>query len=343
MDRKYNEFCKKVLKKELFNEGLDKLIDVKLKIIPINIKNCSGYVIPNIENSEYKIVINAGSYFNMTEEDKYFYTYVTLCHEIEHIKTLEKTKDKNFNDFEHFVSLLEYLAYLEKYNISFDNLNFGLKLKQLISMELKRNYKVSTSELKSSFMGYRKARNSVLFKHHNENIDSIIKSLELLNNNMQLCYDGNGVSYDKFEYFFSKATAYIKKYPEILNVYKILTNFFDCNDGSIKNIYDIYLNINDNNKEFYNKYILNLLSISRPTKSFEEQIKEIGFRKYLEELINNYNDDVINYYKNIKLGNIFIDDEKILYENLKVLLTRMKKLNYIMISYDLKRSSGIIM
>lgn len=33
MDRKYNEFCKKNLKKELFNEGLDKLIDVELKII----------------------------------------------------------------------------------------------------------------------------------------------------------------------------------------------------------------------------------------------------------------------------------------------------------------------
>ena len=98
-----------------------------------------------------------------------------------------------------------------------------------------------------------------------------------------------------------------------------------------------------NNKEFYSKYILNLLSISRPTKLFEEQIKDIGFRKYLEELINNYNDDVINYYRNIKLGSIFIDNEKILYENLKILLARMKKLNYIMMAYNLKRNSGIIM
>jgi len=343
MDRKYNEFCKKNLKKELFNEGLDKLIDVELKIIPINIKKCSGYVIPNFENSEYKIIINAGSYFSMTEDDKYFYTYVTLCHEIEHIKTFEKTKDKNFNDFEHFISLLEYLTYLEKYNASFDNLSLGLKIKQLIAMELKRNYKVSTGELKSSLIGYKKAKNSELFKQHNANIDSIIKSLELLNNDMQLCYDCNGVSYDKFEYFFSKASVYIKKHPEILNVYKILTNFFNLNDGSAKNIYDIYLNINDNNKEFYSKYILNLLSISRPTKLFEEQIKDIGFRKYLEELINNYNDDVINYYRNIKLGSIFIDNEKILYENLKILLARMKKLNYIMMAYNLKRNSGIIM
>ena len=66
------------------------------------------------------------------------------------------------------------------------------------------------------------------------------------------------------------------------------------------------------------------------------------FKLYLEELINNYNLNAIHYYQNIELGKIFIDNEKILYENLKIILERIQNLNKISKSYCLKRTTGII-
>ena len=104
--------------KEVFNElynaadevEKEKLNNVRLKVIPISIINCSGYMIPNIKKSEYRIIINARNYSKLSLEDKKFYTYITICHEVEHIKAFEKTKDENYYVFEHFMTLIEYIS-----------------------------------------------------------------------------------------------------------------------------------------------------------------------------------------------------------------------------------------
>ena len=56
MNINYKEFCESVFNTEVEKE---KLNNVTLKILPISIINCSGYMIPNIKKSEYKIIINA--------------------------------------------------------------------------------------------------------------------------------------------------------------------------------------------------------------------------------------------------------------------------------------------
>ena len=59
MNINYKEFCESVFNTEVEKE---KLNNVTLKILPISIINCSGYMIPNIKKSEYKIIINASNY-----------------------------------------------------------------------------------------------------------------------------------------------------------------------------------------------------------------------------------------------------------------------------------------
>lgn len=335
---KYSNYCKMVFESEIKKE---KLKNIKLKVLSLFFLKSSGYIKPNIEESSYELIINSSNYSEMKKQDKLFYTYVTICHEIEHIKTFEKTKNKDFYDYEHFISLLEYISYLEENNISFNKINLGLKAKQIILESLKRNYKVSTNELKCSLVGYKKARESNLTKDRN-NIDIIIKSLDFLNKNMQIYYDKNGVAIDKISYSVVKTSRYIKKYPEIIKEYKILSNFFEEN-GELKDLYNIYLNITEENKEFYSKYIINLLSVSQVTDKFICTLKDKEYKRYLEELINKYSNSVIDYYQKIELGRIFIEEDKALYDNLKVLLKRIKSLNELSKSCNLnKRTSMII-
>ena len=86
--------------KQLEKEGFD---GVTLKIINSPIVKSNGYVKPNIKNGKYEVVINLNSFKNLSSDDAMFYMYETIAHEIEHIKTFEKTKEDGFCDYEHFV------------------------------------------------------------------------------------------------------------------------------------------------------------------------------------------------------------------------------------------------
>ena len=206
---------------------------------------------------------------------------------------------------------------------------------------LKRNYNISTNELKCSLIGYEKAKEANVSKP-SKNINIIIESLRFLNQNMELCYNKNEVPVDKFALYLSKTCNYVKKYPKILEDYKILLNFFDTK-GRLKEIYEVYSNIDDKNKKFYDEYIIKLLSVIKPNEAFSQSLNDNVYKKYIEELIDEYNKKVMYYYQNIQLGTIFIENEKYLYENLKILLERIKRLNKISNDFNLNKRTGIIL
>lgn len=327
----YKNYCKNIFECEIEKE---KINNATLKILPLGTLFSSGFIKPNIEKSNYKVVINSSSYANMKESNKLFYMCVTIFHEIEHIKTFEKTKNETFFDYEHLISLMEYITYLEEFDIPYNKIDIGIKTKQLITRSLKKNYKVSSSEIKCSLVGYEKAINCCFIKNK-DTIYTIIESLRFLNNNMQLFYNKSDVPIDKFALFIIKTSKYINKYPELLKEYKILNNFF-YTDGRMKNIYDIYLNINEKNKTFYDKYLINLLSVSLINDNFLSSLDDDNYKEYISRLICNYTDSIVNYYENIELGNIFVGNKKILYDNLKILLLRIKNLNNLSMKCGIK-------
>lgn len=335
MTDEYKKFCYEIFEKE--SKGLK---NAKLKILPMDLFKLSGYVRPNFKKKNYVVVINSNIHSKMSNFERRFYTYVTICHEIEHIRIFEESKKETIFDFEYLMTIMEYISYLSEFSIPFDNEEIGFKSRQLIMKSIKNNYSISTGELKCNLEGYKKAY--LNYREQSKKISTIIESLIFLNNNMQLYFDKDILAVDKFAYFLIRTSNYIKKYPQILQEYKILNNLFD-NNGNIKTIYEIYSNSKNNTIVFYNKLIINLLSTIKVDDELIGNINESSYKIYLETIIDDYINSVIYYYKNIKLGMVFIEKEKILYENLKILLNRVKNLDTIVETYNLNKKTGLIL
>ena len=206
---KNKDYCKKVFSEELEKEGFD---GVTLKIINSPIVKSNGYVKPNIKNGKYEVVINLNSFKNLSSDDAMFYMYETIAHEIEHIKTFEKTKEDGFCDYEHFVSLLEYISYLYELRQPAIDINMSLVKRVILSRKMSRNYDVSTGEIKASLEGYKKAKEKSGYKKDDKKVDIIIKSLEFLNDNLEVTYDRNNlvVIYKKGKNNINELMDYLK-------------------------------------------------------------------------------------------------------------------------------------
>lgn len=328
---KNKDYCKKVFSEELEKEGFD---GVTLKIINSPIVKSNGYVKPNIKNGKYEVVINLNSFKNLSSDDAMFYMYETIAHEIEHIKTFEKTKEDGFCDYEHFVSLLEYISYLYELRQPAIDINMSLVKRVILSRKMSRNYDVSTGEIKASLEGYKKAKEKSGYKKDNKKVDIIIKSLEFLNDNLEVTYDRNNVPGLKLNIFLRNASSYLKKYPELLSEYKILGIVF--NENGIKSIEELYNERNSENARLIDNVILSVISVDNVPEREDIRI-------YLCELISNYNQKTIDFYRNMKYGKVFIDDEMKLADNLRVMMNKSKYLNTVLRSMGMENKQGVVL
>lgn len=328
---KNKDYCKKVFSEELENEGFD---GVTLKIINSPIVKSNGYVKPNIKNGKYEVVINLNSFKNLSSDDAMFYMYETIAHEIEHIKTFEKTKEDGFCDYEHFVSLLEYISYLHELRQPAIDINMSLVKRVILSRKMSRNYDVSTGEIKASLEGYKKSKEKSGYKKDDKKVDIIIKSLEFLNDNLEVTYDRNNVPGLKLNIFLRNASSYLKKYPELLSEYKILGIVF--NENGIKSIEELYNERNSENARLIDNIILSVISVDNVPEREDIRI-------YLCELISNYNQKTIDFYRNMKYGKVFIDDEMKLADNLRVMMNKSKYLNTVLRSMGMENKQGVVL
>lgn len=328
---KAKDYCKKVFDKEIQRE---KLNDVTLKIINTPLNNSNGYVNPNLKKETYQIVINLNSFKNLNEQDKIFYIYETISHEIEHIKTFQKTQEEDFIDYDHFMSILEYISYLFELKQPALNMNMSLVKKILLNKKMNRNYDVSSNELKASLEGYKKAKQYSESNKDSKKVDIILSSIEFLNNNIEVTYDRYNVPNIKMNMFLRNASIYIKRFPEILDKYKSLKLIF--NKEGIKSIEELYSIRNDKNAKIIDNVVLGIININNIPE--DENIRD-----YISNLIVDYNHKVINYYKNMNIGKVFIDDERKLNENMNIMLKRVKYLNMVLSSMNRKNEYGLIL
>lgn len=328
---KSRDYCKKVFSEEIQREGLS---GVTLKIINSPLVKSNGYVKPNIKSSTYEVVVNLNSFKNLSSEDAMFYIYETIAHEVEHIKTFEKTKEEGFCDYEHFVSLLEYISYLYELRQPAIDLNMSLVKRIILSKKMSRNYDVSTGEIKASLEGYKKAKERSNSKKDDNRVDIIIKSLEFLNDNLEVAYDRNNISYLKLNVFLRNVSRYLKIFPELLSQYKILGIVF--NENGIKGIEELYNERNSENAKLIDNVILSVVGADNiPDRE--------DIRMYLCELISSYNQKTIDFYKNIKYGKVFIDDEMKLADNLRMMMNKSKYLNTVLRSMGMENKQGVVL
>lgn len=322
MQNIYREYCYEVFDIEIKKENIS---NVSLNVVYNPLLKESGFLSPNIGEGKYKITINLFRFKDMSHEDKLFYIYNTICHEIEHIKPFEFTKKEDYYNYNHIMTLMEYITYLSELKLSPNKIDLGIKSKIIISKRLNKNYKVSLNEINSLLVGYKKAIKIDSFKNKKDTIGMIIEVLELLNNALEVNYGNNGAPLDNFGTYYLGTINYIKKYPEILNEYKVLNNFF-TSDGEIKDIYTLYKNRNNENSSLYDKFILNIIismSTNELTLHYIENDSE--FREYVEKIVKDYMVQAM-YFINNKDEVFFLEDE-ILNDNIIMMSRSVKKLN----------------
>lgn len=324
MNNIYRDYCCEVFAAEVKKENIN---NASLNVVYNPILKESGSLTPNINEGKYKITINLFKFKNMSHEDKLFYIYNAICHEIEHIKPFESTKKQDFYNYNHIMTMMEYITYLLYLKLPPDKINIGVKAKLLIGKRLNSNYKVSLNEINSILVGYKKAINITAFKSKEETVKKIIDVLELLNETLEVNYGKQEVALDNFGTYYIGTANYVKKYPEILNEYNVLKNFFNSN-GEPKDIYTLYKERNGINYTLYDKFITNLL-ISMSDYNIIIKVMEYDqqFREYIEYLIYKYVEKARNFIKNKDKCKIIIPDEEIINDNLRMIMKSIVKIN----------------
>ena len=339
MNNIYKDYCYAVFSIETKKENIN---NVSLKVVYNPLSKSFGSLSPNINNNKYLIVINLFNFKNMSHEDKLFYIYNTICHEIEHIKTFEKTKKDDFYNYNHIMTLMEYITYLSDLKISPNKINMGVKAKLLIGKRLNRNYKVSLGEINSLLVGYKNAINIKNFENKKETMDKIIEALQLLNNSLEISYGNQNEVLDNFGVYYIGTINYLKEYPEILKVYKVLNNFFYPN-GQAKDVYTLYRNRNKDNYVLYDRFILNIIMETIDNSYVIECMKlDSDFKEYIEVLIHQYIDNSINFINNLDKCKLIIPEDEILNDNVNMIMKSQALINNLINESNAEIKSSMI-
>ena len=104
----------------------------------------------------------------------------------------------------------------------------------------------------------------------------------------------------------------------------------------IKSIEELYSERNEKNGKIIDNVILSLVSQQNIPESEE-------IRAYIADLISRYNQKTIDFYRNMKIGKVYIDDDKKLNDNLQIMIRKSKYLNKVLQSMGKENQYGMIL
>lgn len=337
----------RIIKEELEKLGID---NVKIKLNYLEFRSYSSVKVNrNLDDITINVNINKILLENRGDNKKLlFRLYNTIIHEIEHVKTLTLTKKEDFYDYDHLLILMEYISQvfmeLKKANVNKIKLNGKIGIKNFINIGryMSINYEFSTSEIKSQLVAYIKSLEvfrEYLTEEEIKRYERIILELRRLDNCIETAYDSNKIPIMKFSTSLMYTLGVIKSNKEYLEEFGILKNLIK-EDGNLKNIYELYLDINDENREMYERLMIEeFISIRADYRKYFEDIE---FKEYLERIIANYMNQVVDYFININEMGIFINNKNFIKENLKVLTKISKILSKNIEYYGLTIQAGMI-
>ena len=337
----------RIIKEELEKLGID---NVKIKLNYLEFRSYSSVKVNrSLDDITINVNINKILLENRGDSKKLlFRLYNTIIHEIEHVKTLTLTKKEDFYDYDHLLILMEYISQvfmeLKKANVNKIKLNGKIGIKNFINIGryMSVNYEFSTSEIKSQLVAYIKSLEvfrEYLTEEEIKRYERIILELRRLDNCVEAAYDSNKIPIMKFSTSLMYTLGVIKSNKEYLGEFGILKNLIK-EDGNLKNIYELYLDINDENKEMYERLMIEeFISIRADYRKYFEDIE---FKEYLERIIANYMNQVVDYFININEMGIFINNKNFIKENLKVLTKISKILSKNIEYYGLTIQAGMI-
>lgn len=314
----------RIIKEELEKLGID---NIKIKLNYLEFRNYSSVKV-NRNLDDITINVNVGKILLENRKDKkklLFRLYNTIIHEIEHVKTLTLTKKEDFYDYDHLLILMEYISQIfmgfngmDVKNIRFSN-KIGIKNFINIGRYMSYNYEFSTSEIKSQLVAYTKSLEvfkEVLTEEEIKRYERIIMELHRLDNCVEAAYDVNKIPVMKFVTSLLYTIKVIESNKAYIDEFGILKNIFR-EDGRLKNIYELYLDINDDNRKMYERLMVEEFINIR--FDYRKYFDDVEFKEYLERIIANYMNSVVDYCININEMEIFTKNKSFIKENLKIL------------------------
>lgn len=322
----------RIIKEELEKLGID---NIKIKLNYLEFRSYSSVKVNrNLDDITINVNINKILLENRGDNKKLlFRLYNTIIHEIEHVKTLTLTKKEDFYDYDHLLILMEYISQVfvgfRGVDLSKIKLSSKIGIKNFINIGryMSVNYEFSTSEIKSQLVAYIKSLEvfrEYLTEEEIKRYERIILELRRLDNCVEAAYDSNKIPIMKFSTSLLYTLEIIRSNKEYLGEFGILKNIIK-EDGNLKNIYELYLEINDQNREMYERLMIEEFINIR--FDYRKYFDDIEFKEYLERIIANYMNEVVDYCININEMEIFTKNRNFIKENLKVLKDVMSSLS----------------
>lgn len=305
----------------LYKEELNKTYNLSEKITFLfknSRSNSNGktFIKKNLDNIPITIYLKNLINSDLNRTNILFNTYCTMTHEVQHAITFSGLSDERNYTYQQLLSALEYIHYARLFKVDVNDIKINvldtIKLKKIMN----KNYNFSLPEINANLIAYKAGLNKFKNYFNEEEFktkQTIISSLEFLDKNMEIYYDQHENPINKFALFLHSASNYIKKDRTILERFNILKIIFDDN-GNIINIYSLYKNINKDNEVMIRRLITSHLVSFQYDYSI--YFKDEKFKKYIESCIKEYINNTIEFQNNLDLGKIFVEDTKILKDNL---------------------------
>ena len=305
----------------------------KLKVINNNIFTKNG-AHALMGSKKVCVLLNANNLIGEDTDKTKINIYKTLSHEIDHIK-FHFSKNDNLFDYNYLIGTLEklYFFYLIK--------KLPLYRYKILS-SIKKNSDCSLLELSADYVAYIKTFEKFQKSFDKETLDfykQTINSIKLLLDNLEIFYGIDNIYMNRFYLFFMSLTNRIKKDDNILIKNPILNNIFES-DGKLKDIYELYQNINPENEDMYKRLIINYFTTFNIES--EKYFEDLEFKKYIEKIFNEYIANTINYYNNIQSCLHVVNDRRVLFDNLKMMKRNVAIINKISREQDLTISGDIL-
>lgn len=305
--------------------------------------NLNGLVHTTEKNGKKKVsvIINHRGFWRGRRQHSssimWLYVYATIVHEMEHIRLAQELEQGTITEFKDFI------AALYQYN-HFNRIENG-KILGLIPI---RNYKktieqgISLPELLCTLAGLQYAYETIgnyLTKSEKDTIEKMIQSLNFLADHMEIMYGKTFQPYNQFAQIMEATLKRVQKNHLLPTKIVQLSRLFGSSGELISPI-KLYESRSDENKEFYDDLFINLfLTYDLDWETAFSTRRD--FFQYIEGLSNRYCKRVINYLKEMSIGEVFVNKD-VLRDNASMLIKNSQRLSVLMRHFGMKHTEGSV-
>ena len=339
----------KYTREVIFHE-LQKKLEIKRKMLfiplPIPFLQINGFTLSlGQKNKAINIVIiNLWPYRKSAKNSicmSCFYLYSVVAHELKHVKIIQDWYEGKRADYDILFS--EWVLRHIYEGFFLDRIIRFYLLSKDTSAIKRKIHTVSPIELKCYRYGFSESykRFSHMLDENEKNIaKTIVESIEFIDKYMEIDYFSSRQAYNRFTHTLQIMNRTVLRSPEKIVKYPILSHIFDSN-GLIKSPVQLYAERKLDNAEMIDKILIRMfITMSYNWKSIFEH--NVSLFNHICDLSNKYCNDAIDYIKNCKVGEVFLN-QSILQDNAAMMIKNVNVLNKLMDVYKIPRTSGTLM